>query len=159
IRCAGVTDREPCRGMILREGRALPLQSPPDRIRVASFGQGTRMTDLTHDAPPAGRIATLDIVRGIAVMGILAMNIIAFAMPAQAYFTPFAYGGSASDVATWAFNFVFVDGKMRGFFSFLFGASMLLVIERTDAAGGSGLEAHVRRMVWLLLFGLAHLYL
>lgn len=109
---------------------------------------------------PAGRIATLDILRGIAVMGILAMNIVAFAMPMQAYFNPFAYGdGGAEDVATWFVNFVFVDGKMRGFFSFLFGASMLLVVERARAAGGSGASIHYRRMVWLLLFGLAHLYL
>lgn len=110
-------------------------------------------------APPAGRIATLDIVRGVAVMGILAMNIVAFAMPMQAYFNPLAYGdGGVADVATWLVNFIFVDGKMRGFFSFLFGASMLLVIERAEAAGGSGVSIHYRRMFWLLLFGLTHLY-
>jgi uncharacterized protein len=38
------------------------------------------------------RIATLDIVRGVAVMGILAMNIVAFAMPQAAYMNPAAYG-------------------------------------------------------------------
>jgi uncharacterized protein len=111
-------------------------------------------------APPAARIATLDILRGVAVMGILAMNIVAFAMPMQAYFSPVAYGGGGvEDVATWFVNFVFVDGKMRGFFSFLFGASMLLVVERAAAAGRSGASIHYRRMFWLLLFGLAHLYL
>jgi uncharacterized protein len=111
-------------------------------------------------APPPARIATLDILRGVAVMGILAMNIVAFAMPMQAYFNPLAYGdGGIEDLATWFVNFVFVDGKMRGFFSFLFGASMLLVVERARAAGGSGASIHYRRMFWLLLFGLAHLYL
>ena len=106
------------------------------------------------------RIATLDVVRGVAVMGILAMNIVAFAMPMQAYFNPLAYGdGSFDDVATWFVNFVFVDGKMRGFFSFLFGASTLLVIERAEGAGGSPASTHYRRMVWLLVFGLIHLYL
>jgi len=111
-------------------------------------------------APPGGRIASLDVLRGVAVMGILAMNIVAFAMPMQAYFNPLAYGdGGTGDVVTWFVNFVFVDGKMRGFFSFLFGASMLLVVERARAAGGSGASIHYRRMFWLLLFGLAHLYL
>ena len=43
------------------------------------------MTAATEAGP---RIATLDIVRGIAVMGILAMNIVAFAMPFQAYMNP-----------------------------------------------------------------------
>ena len=107
-----------------------------------------------------GRIATLDIVRGVAVMGILAMNIVAFAMPMQAYFNPFAYGDRGlDDLITWFVNFVFVDGKMRGFFSFLFGASMLLVIERAEAAGASPASIHYRRMFWLLVFGLIHLYL
>src|SRR4028118_1972188 len=91
------------------------------------FG-GNRMTAATEPPP---RIATLDIVRGVAVMGILAMNIVAFAMPFQAYMNPLAYGNEGpADIASWAFNFVLIDGKMRGLFSFLFGASMLLVIER-----------------------------
>ncbi len=106
------------------------------------------------------RIATLDIVRGVAVMGILAMNIVAFAMPIQAYFNPLAYGdGGLGDIITWFVNFVLVDGKMRGFFSFLFGASTLLVIERAEAAGASPASTHYWRMVWLLVFGLIHLYL
>ena len=46
------------------------------------------MSDVTEP----GRIASLDIVRGVAVMGILAMNIVAFSMPFQAYMNPAAYG-------------------------------------------------------------------
>ncbi len=67
-------------------------------------------------APP--RIATLDIVRGIAVMGILAMNIVAFAMPFQAYMNPVAFGSpGTADLLSWVFSFIFIDGKMRGLFS------------------------------------------
>jgi uncharacterized protein len=115
------------------------------------------MTAVTEPPP---RIATLDIVRGVAVMGILAMNIVAFAMPFQAYMNPLAYGAeSAADIASWAFNFVLIDGKMRGLFSFLFGASMLLVIERAEASGRSPAAIHYSRMIWLLVFGLIHYYL
>ncbi len=120
------------------------------------------MTDAIAAAPaePAARIATLDIVRGVAVMGILAMNIIAFAMPFQAYMNPAVYGlEGPADLAAWAAGFVLVDGKMRGLFSFLFGASTLLVIERAEAGGQSAAAVHYRRMFWLLLFGLAHFYL
>jgi len=114
---------------------------------------------MTAATEPPPRIATLDIVRGIAVMGILAMNIVAFAMPFQAYMNPLAYGTeSAADIASWAFNFVFIDGKMRGLFSFLFGASMLLVIERAEASGRSPAATHYSRMFWLLIFGLLHFY-
>ncbi len=106
---------------------------------------------------PEERIVTLDIVRGVAVMGILAMNIVGFAMPSAAYMNPAAYGSeSAADYASWAFNFVLIDGKMRGLFSFLFGASMLLVIERAGASGRSPAGVHFRRMTWLLVFGLIH---
>ena len=109
---------------------------------------------------PARRIQSLDIVRGIAVMGILAMNIVAFAMPFSAYMNPASFGSeSVADYAAWAVNFVFVDGKMRGLFSFLFGASTLLVIERAEASGQSAAKVHYSRMAWLLVFGLLHFYL
>lgn len=104
------------------------------------------------------RVATLDIVRGVAVMGILAMNIVSFAMPPAAYLNPLAYGlESGSDMASFAFNFLLLDGRMRGLFSFLFGASLLLAIRRTPAESATGVT--YRRLLWLLLFGCIHFYL
>jgi uncharacterized protein len=108
---------------------------------------------------PSGRLASLDTVRGVAVMGILLLNIVGFAMPDAAYFNPRAYGGAeGADLAVYLVNFILFDGRMRGLFSFLFGASMLLVIERAEAKGESAAKIHYRRMAWLLVFGLAHLY-
>jgi uncharacterized protein len=107
----------------------------------------------------AERYITLDALRGFAVMGILAMNIIAFAMPDMAYITPLAsVPQSASDTANWLASFVLVDGKMRGLFSLLFGASMLLIAERAAAKGENPAQVHYRRMVWLALFGLFHFF-
>ena len=106
------------------------------------------------------RIATLDIIRGVAVMGIFGVNVIAFAMPMQAYFNPAAYGlSSPADLALWFATFILIDGKMRGLFSLLFGASMLLVIERAEAAGRSPADIHYSRMFWLLVLGCVHYYL
>ncbi|WBY07773.1 hypothetical protein PIB19_21245 [Sphingomonas sp. 7/4-4] len=83
---------------------------------------------------PAPRLASLDLVRGVAVLGILLLNVLSFGLPEAAYVNPRAYGGwHGMDLAAWAINFVLFDGKMRGLFSFLFGASMLLVIERAEA--------------------------
>ncbi len=105
------------------------------------------------------RYVSLDAIRGVAVMGILAMNIVAFSLPISAYFNPAAGGDpSTSDLASWAFNFIFVDSKMRGLFSILFGASTLLVIERAEAGGRDARHTHYARMLWLGLFGLAHYY-
>src|SRR5688500_2791155 len=100
--------------------------------------RGPHMTDTSSD-----RIATLDTVRGIAVMGILAMNIVAFAMPFSAYMNPAAYGGHEGiNLYGWLFNAVLIDGKMRGLFSILFGASTLLVIQKAEQAGRGGAGAH-----------------
>lgn len=105
------------------------------------------------------RIQTLDIVRGVAVMGILAMNIYAFAGPGPMYFNPSAYGGDTGlDWFVWAFNFVLLDSKMRGLFSILFGASTLLVIERAMAKSDKPAIRHYARMFWLLGFGLVHFW-
>jgi uncharacterized protein len=110
-------------------------------------------------SPPDERIVTLDIVRGFAVMGILAMNIVAFAMPFPAYTNPAAYGGDTGiDLISWYLNFVLIDGKMRGLFSMLFGASTLLVIDRATRSGKGGAGAHYARMIVLLGFGCLHFY-
>lgn len=105
------------------------------------------------------RYESLDAIRGVAVMGILAMNIIAFALPFSAYTNPLAGGAIGNvDLATWFFNFVFIDSKMRGLFSMLFGASTLLVIESAAASGRNAAGAHYSRMFWLAIFGLIHFY-
>ncbi len=105
------------------------------------------------------RILTLDVIRGVAVMGIFSVNVVAFAMIESAYFNPASYGGhTGADLALWATNMVLIDGKMRTLFSMLFGASMLLVIERAERGGRSGWWTHFRRMVILLGFGLFHYY-
>ncbi|MDH7639468.1 DUF418 domain-containing protein [Sphingomonas oryzagri] len=106
------------------------------------------------------RHGSIDGLRGLAVMGILLMNIAGFALPTGAYFNPMAGGGTApADLAIWAINFVAVDGKMRALFSILFGASTMIVVERAEAAGLSGARLHLARMATLLLFGAAHLAL
>ena len=113
-----------------------------------------------RNGSPEARLHALDLIRGIAVLGILLMNIVSFALPAAAYMNPHAFGhrGPIDDVV-WAVDFVLVDGKMRGLFSLLFGASMLLVVERAEAKGESGTRVHLSRMAWLLVFGMAHLLL
>ncbi|MFD1786916.1 DUF418 domain-containing protein [Sphingomonas floccifaciens] len=106
------------------------------------------------------RYLTLDTIRGVAVMGILLMNIVNFGLIEAAYMNPRAQGGATGlDLAAWLVNFVLFDGKMRGLFSFLFGASTLLVIDRATAKGENPAKVHYSRMIWLLAFGLAHLWL
>jgi uncharacterized protein len=108
----------------------------------------------------ADRIVALDVIRGVAVMGILVANLPAFALPGAAYFSPMAAGGTGpADLAIWFANFVFVEGRMRGLFSFLFGASMLIVADRARVAGDDPAQVHLARMAALFAIGCIHLWL
>jgi uncharacterized protein len=105
------------------------------------------------------RVLSLDVIRGIAVMGIFSVNVVGMAMIEFAYFYPPAFGFEGlGDRIMWAGNFLVVDGRFRSLFSILFGASMVLVIERAVAAGRKGWKVHYPRMIVLLLFGLVHYY-
>ena len=107
------------------------------------------------------RILALDFVRGIAILGILLLNIVGFAWPEIVYVSPRAPTApvSTSDDWTYLAMFVLADGKFRGLFSLLFGASMLLFVDRAEAAGRDGPALQRRRLGWLALFGLAHFFL
>src|SRR3546814_12707048 len=62
---------------------------------------------------------------------------------------PRAYGGSGgADLIAWLAAFVIADGKMRGLFTMLFGASMAIVADRAAARGGSPAAVHYPRMAW-----------
>ena len=105
-------------------------------------------------------------MRGIAILGILLLNITGFAWPEIVYVSPRAPTApiSPADDWTWLALFVVTDGKFRGLFSLLFGASMLLFVDRADATrerfgGRDGAVLQRRRLGWLALFGLAHFFL
>jgi uncharacterized protein len=112
--------------------------------------------NITNDT----RYQSIDAVRGFAVLGILLMNIVGMGMPAFAYIDPTYYGGShGADLWTWAINNVLTDGKMRGLFTILFGASTVLIAQRAEDGKPGPLETHYRRMFWLFVFGMMHAYL
>ena len=111
--------------------------------------------------PPAdARIGTLDLLRGVAVLGILTVNIAAFAdIPAAAYGPRPMATPSPADHLAYAATLVLFEGKMRALFSILFGASLLLFVERAEAKGRDGARLQVRRLGWLALFGYLHFLL
>ncbi|MFC3442067.1 DUF418 domain-containing protein [Sphingobium rhizovicinum] len=106
------------------------------------------------------RIPAMDVLRGCAVLGILWMNISAFALPQNAYFNPAVSGWTgAGDIAFWAVSLLLIDGKMRGLFALLFGASMLLLVDREEMAGRDGRRTQMVRLLWLSMLGCAHFFL
>ena len=108
------------------------------------------------DSTPS-RIAVLDLIRGVAVLGILAINIAGFAAPISASDTPaLPFAPTHSDEISFAFAMVIFEGKMRALFSLLFGASMQLFVERADAAGRHGEALQMRRLAILAAVGWLH---
>ena len=106
------------------------------------------------------RIASVDVLRGFALLGILAMNIVGFAWPWPAYGNPLRGAGfEGTDRAVWFFNHVFFEAKMMTIFSMLFGAGLVLMNERAGAKGASLRGVYYRRVLWLLLIGAIHAYL
>lgn len=104
------------------------------------------------------RKSSLDTLRGVALLGILLMNIVAMGMPFS-YNNPTIYGGAEGlDLAAWAMNNLFFEGTMRGLFSLMFGAGIVLITSRAEARGG-GIEVadiYFRRNLWLFAFGIIH---
>ena len=91
------------------------------------------------------------------MLGILAVNVAHFAAPGSAAVSPdLPCPGGTADHATWLITFVLFEGKMRALFSMLFGASLLLFIERVDANGRDGARLQARRLLWLMLIGYLH---
>ena len=121
---------------------------------------------MDEERPVAGpvtateRIASLDRLRGVAILGILVMNIYAFAMPFAAYFDPLRMGGTeAYNIGTWMFTHIFFDQKFMSIFAMLFGAGLILMTERAEARGAKPARFYFRRQFWLIVIGAIHGYL
>ncbi len=113
-------------------------------------------------APVAGfeRLDAIDTLRGIAVLGILVMNIYIYAMPLAAYSNPLAYGGTEwFNIGTWYFTHLLFDQKFMAIFSILFGAGLIMMGERAASRGAKYAGIWYRRNFWLLLIGALHGYL
>jgi len=106
------------------------------------------------------RISSIDVLRGVALLGILVMNIQAFSIPMSAYSNPTAYGDlTGLNAVVWYISHLFFDQKMMSVFSMLFGAGVFLMTSRAEARLGKTAGLHYRRMGFLLLFGMIHAYL
>ena len=114
------------------------------------------------------RFASMDVLRGIALLGILIANVSDFGLPGWDYLVPlsaskavFTGPHSAANTAMWFARWLIMEGKMRALFSLLFGAGVILLTGRIEHRQGLGRAAdiYLRRNMWLVLFGVLHGYL
>ncbi|WP_294902817.1 DUF418 domain-containing protein YeiB [Tatumella sp. UBA2305] len=96
------------------------------------------------------RYPQLDFIRGVAIAGILLLNIVSFALPSAAYLNP-AWSGNISlpDTVSWVLTEIFARLKFLNLFALLFGAGLVFQIPK----GGGWIQS---RLGWLIAFGVLH---
>ena len=106
------------------------------------------------------RFVILDSLRGIAILAILLMNIPGFGLPHVAVSDPSILSETGKNYLTWYIIDGVFDSTQRGLFSILFGAGIILFINRLDRRlpGTLPAEYFFRRQLWLLLFGLMNVF-
>jgi uncharacterized protein len=102
------------------------------------------------------RVETIDILRGLALFGILAANIRGFAGPALTYMAPHLFWPAFPDRLAQAFVDTFIQGKFITIFAFLFGVGFAVQFERASDRGAKFGRTYSRRLLVLILFGLIH---
>lgn len=136
----------------------MPPYSHPSSIAVS-------IVAVEHVAPPrlqatptgsAERIHTLDVLRGVAICGILLMNIWSMGGVTEHPLSRFPASWTAEWIS-WGAQTILVEGAMRGMFTLLFGAGMVLMLRRADGPEGRAtpLDIWARRSLALMAFGTA----
>jgi uncharacterized protein len=102
------------------------------------------------------RLETIDVLRGLALFGIIAANIRGFAGPAAVYFEPSRLWSSLSDRLAQALVEVFIQGKFITIFALLFGVGFAVQLSRAEARGAQFSGVYARRLLVLAGIGLVH---
>ena len=130
-----------------------PADAP---ARPAAAAPGTPDTPADTPTGADDRHASLDVLRGVAVLMIFTVNVRAMLQPFFAQSDPQAWGGPRDLAIDRALQFA-VDGKWIAVFAILFGAGLALLHDRAVAAGIPPNARIVRRQLWLLAFGVVHM--
>jgi uncharacterized protein len=108
------------------------------------------------------RISAIDVLRGFALLGILVLNINDFSGPETVHDFPLlsAFTGPHGrlNLVILFIKWMFFEAKMRGIFSMLFGAGVILMTRRAEqrGAGQDIADIYLRRNMLLVLIGFLH---
>jgi len=102
------------------------------------------------------RIQFIDVLRGMALFGILAANMRAFFAPLDVYDNiGVLFHARADVIGQWVVD-AFIQGKFITIFSFLFGMGFAIQMSRAETKGVRFMSFYPRRLLALALFGLIH---
>ena len=121
---------------------------------------------VTIDEPHVGpvksgeRYSSIDIVRGVALFGILLMNIIGFGHAVGSIEFQVEGAAQGANFWVWIVEHTYFEGTQRTLFSILFGAGVIILTSRAEKAGGGIKVADIyyRRNIWLIAFGMINAY-
>lgn len=121
---------------------------------------GVGTTAAAGPTPAAERIAVLDVLRGLALYGVLLANTVVW-FSGRAFMPrgPLFLKTSTVDQVFMILFGVLVDGKAMTLLTFLFGLGFSLQLQRAEAAGRTAVVTHLRRMAALTLIGVCHVLL
>ena len=126
-----------------------------------AVGTNTRGADAAP-ASQCGRIDQIDALRGIAILGILFLNLppAATSIAAAFDFPPLA-GWDNADRFSWWLLTVGIEGTQRGLLQFLFGASAIILTTKAMSDDGpvAVADTYYRRNLWLMVFGLLNIFI
>ncbi|WP_108126621.1 DUF418 domain-containing protein [Saccharospirillum mangrovi] len=118
------------------------------------------MTSIGNETPGSDRLVFIDSLRGLAILGILVMNIQAFGRVEDAYSLPNIHEPlSTLDRLLHGIGYFLAEQVFVGLLSCLFGIGIWLAAQRAQMAGHDPVVQQRRRSIGLLLIGLIHAYL
>jgi uncharacterized protein len=105
------------------------------------------------------RIFLIDVLRGLAIFGILMVNMPLMYEPMTQMMLGAKPGSSVVNIAAESFIKFFFEGKFYVIFSMLFGFGFWVFMNKKQEDGSSIIPVYSRRLFFLLLFGVAHVVL
>jgi uncharacterized protein len=118
----------------------------------------TTKENVAMPTQPDERVEIIDILRGFALFGILLVNMMYFAWPVYTEVIGVPWTQPLDHAAHWFVSF-FAQGKFFTLFSFLFGLGLAVQMQRAEAKGVAIVPLYLRRLLVLLVIGIAHVVL
>jgi len=144
-----------------------PVKAAAAEMGVSTMSELKAGAPATIDEPYVGpvrskeRFSSIDIVRGVALFGILLMNIVGFGHGLWYEEFQVETAAQGANLWSWIITSTFFEGTQRTLFSILFGAGVIILTSRAEKAGGGiGVaDIYYRRNIWLIAFGMIDAYL
>lgn len=104
------------------------------------------------------RVEAIDLMRGVSLLGILLINMLAFHTPLS-YIDPYKWFSGNTDQAIFTGLDIFVQASFYPLFAMLFGYGLMMQFLKAEKIGQPFMPVAVKRLLVLLAFGIIHAFL